>query len=89
MKIVVATALLVAAIASPALAQQQAPAPMDRPAVQQPSGTIGQGAGHENQVPAPRGTGVYDSQGKRIGADPDPRIRDEIKREPPSEKAPN
>jgi hypothetical protein len=89
MKSVVATALLVAAIASPALAQQQTPAPMDRPVVQQPSETVGQGAGHENQSPVPRGTGVYDSKGNRQGADPDPRVRDEIKRDPPSDKAPN
>jgi hypothetical protein len=90
MRLLLATAALAAVIASPALAQQQtapsqeSPPIADRPIVQEPPATVGQGA--QPKAPAPHalpGTAVYDSQGKVIGADPDPRVRDQLKMDPP------
>jgi len=79
----IAAVVLATAIASPAFAQQQtAPAP-DRPVAQEPPATLGQGG---RQVPAVPGTGVRDQKGNLLGADPDPRVRQDIKRDPPVDK---
>ena len=97
MKRLITTAVLAAAIASPALAQQQTaplsnqrqtiPSP-NHPSVQEPPATLGQGVRQPSApvLPPDPNTGVYDSKGNLIGADPDPRIREEIKRDPPPDK---
>jgi hypothetical protein len=88
MKRLIATAVLTAAISSSALAQQQtAPSP-NQPIVQEPPATLGQGVRQPSApvLPPDPNTGVYDSKGNLIGADPDPRIREEIKRDPPPDK---
>ena len=88
MKRLIATVVLAAALASSALAQQQtAPSP-NQPIVQEPPATLGQGVRQPSApvLPPDPNTGVYDSKGNLIGADPDPRIREEIKRDPPPDK---
>ncbi len=89
MKMFLATVALAAAIASPALAQdQRAPAadpPLVQPppAQQQPAETLGQGV--QRPIPPPSvNPPVRDSEGNRVGNDPDPRVRDELKRDPPN-----
>jgi hypothetical protein len=88
MKRLIATAVLAAALASSALAQQQTAPPPNQPIVQEPPATLGQGVRQPSEpvLPPNPNTGVYDSKGNLIGADPDPRIREEIKRDPPPDK---
>ena len=90
MKMFLATVALAAAIASPALAQnQRAPAAdpplVPPPSVQQaPAETFGEGVQRPIPPPSVNPPVVRDSEGNRIGNDPDPRVRDELKRDPPN-----
>ena len=92
MKMFVATVALAAVIASPALAQQQTAPPMpspplaDQPIVQEPPATVGEGVRPLNAPRPNPGTAVHDERGNVIGADPDPRVRDELKRDPPGKE---
>src|SRR5947207_10172335 len=47
------------------------------PAVVAPPATVGEG------LRGPNSPNVYDEKGNRIGRDPDPRIRDQIRQDPP------
>ena len=82
-------AALAAGVASVAVAQTpnqrmpQTPAPSVQERTPSPDSTIGQGR-PDGQVhsPNPRND-TYDSRGNYVGSDPDPRVRQEMKRDAP------
>ena len=94
MKVLIATAALATLIASPALAQNyqygpsayQAYGQYQGPgaAYAQPYATYGgYGAyGSYGRVVRPYGDSVYDTRGVYVGSDPDPRVRNQLARDP-------
>jgi hypothetical protein len=78
MKILLATAALAAAIASPALAQTRVTVPYQYGYDNGSYGSVNQSARYGRSAnPA---NDVYDTRGNYVGSDPDPFIRDDLAR---------
>jgi hypothetical protein len=87
---IVMTATIAALVAPSALAQQTSPEqrppsvaqPQQPPTAvpAQPPETFGQGRATNPD------TNVYDESGRLIGKDPDPRVRDQLRHDPPDNK---
>jgi len=86
MRTLIAATMLAGLVATPVFAQsnERPTTPINPPAVTAPNGTVGQG--RPNAPPSTdRGNDAYNSRGNYVGSDPDPRIRDELKRDQPGE----